>query len=422
MNIQKASREVADPVFKIMDELCAVTARKAVKQKDKTIIAKGVVANQAGTEFRLYEKYSDGSAKLAGQLNLKVFSDCVEPSFVEKLNPETKGVSRALYDAAIAFHNKPLRSGLELLNPDATERIHKHYFDKYTLSNKAGLRDDKYEGSIVLLNQPSEKVTMLNPDWHGGVVMKVEKYSEDELKNLKKQLETREEDIQRELELEDLWNDMDKIAEDYNRDLDLGLNMDKNGGIIKAKDGTKLLLIKEEPDFEQPFRHLNDESEAYNLDDYLTSLYYQKRINQGQPDQDAMQEIQRHFNLSKDQIQETFDDLYNYGLGRVLTADLENRSLDQLVTNTDPISFKEGGIIQKCSIGAAIKKFIGKELETLPSEVKAAEEVFQSTGVTKVISATTAQHLQKAAKATGDERIEILADFAQQSRERNKIT
>jgi hypothetical protein len=41
----------------------------------------------------------------------------------------------------------------------------------------------------------------------------------------------------------------------------------KNGGIIKAQDGTKFLVIKDEPefDYEEPefnFRHLNDELEA----------------------------------------------------------------------------------------------------------------------------------------------------------------
>lgn len=117
----------------------------------------------------------------------------------------------------------------------------------------------------------------------------------------------------------------------------------KNGGIIKAQDGTKFLVIKDEPefDYEEPefnFRHLNDGLEAQDLDNYLTDLYYQKRIKYGQPDEDAIQEIQRHYNLSKDQIQETFDDLYNYGLGRVLTVDLENHPIEDVLSDTQQIS------------------------------------------------------------------------------------
>ena len=216
----------------------------------------------------------------------------------------------------------------------------------------------------------------------------------------------------------------------------------KDGGIIKAQDGTKFLVIKDEPefDYEEPefnFRHLNDELEAQDLDNYLTDLYYQKRIKYGQPDKDAIQEIQRHYNLSKDQIQETFDDLYNYGLGRVLTADLEDHPIEDVIPNAQQIDdetvvLKNGGVIPKYSIGAAIKKFIGEELTNLAPKVKAevigdaasetaekiVPELFQSSGASKIISKVTTEHLQKAAKATGDKRIEILANFAQQCRDK----
>ena len=150
----------------------------------------------------------------------------------------------------------------------------------------------------------------------------------------------------------------------------------KDGGIIKAQDGTKFLVIKDEPefDYEEPefnFRHLNDELEAQDLDNYLTDLYYQKRIKYGQPDKDAIQEIQRHYNLSKDQIQETFDDLYNYGLGRVLTADLEDHPIEDVIPNAQQIDdetvvLKNGGqLIPKAASGV---KMVAKTVSDFAEE------------------------------------------------------
>lgn len=183
----------------------------------------------------------------------------------------------------------------------------------------------------------------------------------------------------------------------------------KGGGIIKAQDGTKFLVIKDEPefDYEEPefnFRHLNDELEAQDLDNYLTDLYYQKRIKYGQPDKDAIQEIQRHYNLSKDQIQETFDDLYNYGLGRVLTADLEDHPIEDVIPNAQQIDdetvvLKNGGqLIPKAQLGKVLAKAIS------------------STGRLKEFGAETIQKLSASALATKDERVMELASIAKQSK------
>jgi hypothetical protein len=66
--------------------------------------------------------------------------------------------------------------------------------------------------------------------------------------------------------------------------------------------------------------------------------------------------------------------LYNYGLGRVLTADLEDHPIEDVIPDEHQIDdetvvLKNGGAIPKYSIGAAIKKFIGSELSNLAPEI-----------------------------------------------------
>ena len=103
------------------------------------------------------------------------------------------------------------------------------------------------------------------------------------------------------------------------------------------EDSPKTFVIPEsiELDYEEPefiFRHLPNEYAAQDFDNDLKSYYYQGRIKHGQLDEDAIQELQREYNLDKTQLQETFNDLFNAGYGESLVKDLEDKPFN-LYTN-----------------------------------------------------------------------------------------
>lgn len=181
----------------------------------------------------------------------------------------------------------------------------------------------------------------------------------------------------------------------------------KDGGTLKLQEGGVL-----QENTQPLFRHLPNEYIAQDFDNDLNELFYSRQIKYGQLSEKAERKLQKKYNLDYTQLKETLDDLFNAGLGQALVADL-------LKANTNLASFKEGGTIQKCSIGSAIKKFAGKGLESIESKV--AQEVgeniaLQATGTTKVIGKATTEHLKKVAKVTNDQRIKVLADFAEQCR------
>ena len=162
------------------------------------------------------------------------------------------------------------------------------------------------------------------------------------------------------------------------------------------------------------FRHLKNSQLAQNIDQDLNEFFDKGEIQYGQLSKDARRELQRKYNLDQRQIKETLDDLYNAGLGKALIADL-------ITANINLASFKSGGVIQKCSIGSAIKKFAGEGLAGIEKNIikETGENVaLQATGTTKVIGKATTEHLRKVAKATNDQRIKVLADFAEQCRDK----
>lgn len=188
----------------------------------------------------------------------------------------------------------------------------------------------------------------------------------------------------------------------------------KNGGTLnKFQEGGT--LSKWSIEQELPiFRHLKNSQLAQNIDQDLDTFFAKGEIQYGQLSKDARRELQRKYNLDQRQIKETLDDLYNVGLGKALIADL-------ITANTNLAAFKTGGVIQKCSIGSAIKKFAGKGLAGIEQKIiKETGEnvVLQATGNTKVIGKATTEHLKKIAKATNDQRIKVLADFAEQCRDK----
>ena len=146
--------------------------------------------------------------------------------------------------------------------------------------------------------------------------------------------------------------------------------------VPKAQEGIKLPKIDTELDYEEPifvFRHLKNEFEAEDFDNDLTSYYYQGRLKNGQLDENAIQELQRVYNLDKTQLQETFDDLHNAGLGRTLTIDLENiknSSLEKVG------GYKEGGRLIP-------KAMSGKVLEEVVENILSFEKKELSSSITK---------------------------------------
>ena len=146
--------------------------------------------------------------------------------------------------------------------------------------------------------------------------------------------------------------------------------------VPKAQEGIKLLKIDNELDHEEPifvFRHLKNEFEAEDFDNDLTSYYYQGRLKNGQLDENAIQELQRIYNLDKTQLQETFDDLYNAGLGRTLTIDLENIKNSSLEKAGE---YKEGGRLIP-------KAMSGKVLEEAVENILSFEKKELSSNITK---------------------------------------
>lgn len=141
----------------------------------------------------------------------------------------------------------------------------------------------------------------------------------------------------------------------------LGTQVDNGQSAIKAQEGAKLpetFVIPEtiELDYDEPefiFRHLPNEYIAQDLDNDLKSYYYQGRIKYGQLDEDAIQELQREYNLDKTQLQETFNDLFNAGYGESLVKDLENKP----VTTEEVEEYKEGGrLIPKAMSGKVLEE------------------------------------------------------------------
>lgn len=188
------------------------------------------------------------------------------------------------------------------------------------------------------------------------------------------------------------------------------INFKKGGKLNKFQEGGVL----EEP-IEMPmFKHLPNEQVAQDFDNDLTELLYSRQIKYGQLSEKAERKLQKKYNLDYTQLKETLDDLFTAGLGNALLADL-------LIANNSLKTYAQGGMIQKCSIGSAIKKFAGEGLENLGE--KLAKEVgedmaLQATGTTKVIGKATTEHLRKVAKSTGDQRVKVLADFAEKCREK----
>lgn len=195
----------------------------------------------------------------------------------------------------------------------------------------------------------------------------------------------------------------------YNPDI----NFKEGGTLNKFQEGG--ILSRWSIEQELPiFRHLKNPQLAQNIDQDLNEFFAKGEIQYGQLSKDARRDLQRKYNLDQKQIKETLDDLYNAGLGKALIADL-------ITANINLTSFKSGGVIQKCSIGSAIKKFAGEGLAGIEKNIikETGENVaLQATGNTKVIGKATTEHLRKVAKATNDQRIKVLADFAEQCRDK----
>ena len=195
----------------------------------------------------------------------------------------------------------------------------------------------------------------------------------------------------------------------YNPDI----NFKEGGTINKFQNGGTLSRWSIEQEL-PIFRHLKNPQLAQNIDQDLNEFFAKGEIQYGQLSKDARRELQRKYNLDQKQIKETLDDLYNAGLGKALIADL-------ITANINLASFKSGGVIQKCSIGSAIKKFAGEGLAGIEKNIikETSENIaLQATGNTKVIGKATTEHLRKVAKATNDQRIKVLADFAEQCRDK----
>lgn len=191
------------------------------------------------------------------------------------------------------------------------------------------------------------------------------------------------------------------------------INFKEGGTINKFQDGGTLSRWSIEQEL-PIFRHLKNLQLAQNIDQDLNEFFAKGEIQYGQLSKDARRDLQRKYNLDQKQIKETLDDLYNAGLGKALIADL-------ITANINLASFKSGGVIQKCSIGSAIKKFAGEGLAGIEKNIikETGENVaLQATGNTKVIGKATTEHLRKVAKATNDQRIKVLADFAEQCRDK----
>lgn len=389
-------------------------------------ISKVVVANNNGTIFQVFEQLPNGTRRLAGQLELNIGEDFVWPKYVKKLDQDAKHVSQELYDAAIAYHNKPLVSGWELLAPEATQATWAKYFNKTELSGEVGKHRGE-AGIIMSLNQPSQKVVLMKP-WQDGTVIKLEEYAKGEIP---KKLPEPEFIKRKKKELEERQNDLNIHPHDWDipesKELDdedeffakilAGKSLYRNGGTLETS--TKLNKFQEGGVLEEPieipmFRHLPNEYIAQDFDNDLTELFYSRQIKYGQLSEKAERKLQKKYNLDYIQLKETLDDLFNAGLGEALIADL-------IKANTNLKTFKQGGTIQKCSIGSAIRKFAGEGLSRIEKKyIKGAEEdlVLQATGTTKVIGKATTEHLKKVAKATNDQRIRVLADFAKQCRDK----
>lgn len=370
-NIQKANlgtkmfQHIAeDMVFKNMDEAMSKIVPKAVsKELSKKVIDKVALANADGTVFRLYEKFGDGSIKVVGQLNIQNFDDFIKPIFVEKINKESKEVSKYLYDAAMAFHNKPLKSGDHLLAPAATKKIQDKYFDKHIISETGGMREGEQAGRVVLLMQPSQQV-FKNEPWKEGTAIKLREYQElPEKKPYPKFLERefeRYEYISEKLEEQEMWKD-------------LGLNMDKLGGKLTKLQEGGVLEIPNYQDFKIPeqqfvFRHLANEEQAKQFDQDLADLFYREEIKYGQLTKEGRQELQRKYNLSQQQVEDTLDDLLGFGLGEALVADL--LQTDQEISIDKSIDFdKQGGVLKMSFGGAAMRALVPKAAESLTSIV-----------------------------------------------------
>lgn len=113
----------------------------------------------------------------------------------------------------------------------------------------------------------------------------------------------------------------------------MGVKVNKSENNSEAP---KTFVIPEtiELDYDEPeyvFRHLPNEYIAQDLDNDLKSYYYQGRIKYGQLDEDAIQELQREYNLDKTQLQETFNDLFNAGYGESLVKDLQDKPFNSYV-------------------------------------------------------------------------------------------
>ena len=168
------------------------------------------------------------------------------------------------------------------------------------------------------------------------------------------------------------------------------------------ENSPKTFVIPEsiELDYEEPefiFRHLPNEYAAQDFDNDLKSYYYQGRIKYGQLDEDAIQELQREYNLDKTQLQETFNDLFNAGYGESLVKDLE----DKPVTTEEVNTYKEGGeLIPKAMAG--IKALVKKK--SLPKEQFLFPEIAEENQKIR-----KAGYKQRAAKARATKRAKFEA-------------
>lgn len=202
------------------------------------------------------------------------------------------------------------------------------------------------------------------------------------------------------------------IAAAMNGSEEKSLNKFQEGGVILEEPEQEEIPFYEQIAEIPIFRHLPNNLIANDFDNDLSDLLDRKEINYGQLSEDAEIELQKKYNLSSKELNETLDDLFNAGMGKSLVADL-------FKATSNLQALKQGGVIQKCSIGSAIRKFVGEGLENLGERAakELGEEItLQATGSVKVIGKATTEHLQKVAKATGDQRIKVLADFAEQCR------
>lgn len=158
----------------------------------------------------------------------------------------------------------------------------------------------------------------------------------------------------------------------YGNTGNFNIGFNKQGGTLKMQEGG----IVEKPvyqDFKIPeqqfvFRHLANEEQAKQFDQDLADLFYREEIKHGQLTKEGRQELQRKYNLSQQQVEDTLDDLLGFGLGEALVADL--LQTDQEISIDKSIDFdKQGGVLKMSFGGAAMRALVPKAAESLTSIV-----------------------------------------------------